>query len=113
MSDCLFCKIVAGEIPSKKAYEDDQVLAFYDIAPAAPVHIVVIPKAHSHESARQVKEEDGALVAHIFAVIAKLADELKLDNGYRVVTNIGADAGQTVHHMHFHLLGGRTLGGMA
>lgn len=111
--DCIFCKIVAGEIPCKKAYEDDQVLAFYDIAPAAPVHIVVIPKAHSHKSAREVSDADGALVAHLFAVIAKLANELNLENGYRVVTNIGADAGQTVHHMHFHLLGGGALGAMA
>ena len=111
--DCIFCKIVAGEIPCKKAYEDDQVLAFYDIAPAAPVHIVVIPKSHSHKSAREVSDADGALVAHLFAVIAKLADELNLENGYRVVTNIGADAGQTVHHMHFHLLGGGALGAMA
>jgi histidine triad (HIT) family protein len=73
----------------------------------------VIPKAHSHASARQVTDADGALVAHIFAVIAKLAEELKLENGYRVVTNIGNDAGQTVHHMHFHLLGGHALGAMA
>lgn len=111
--DCIFCKIAAGEIPAKKAYEDDRVLAFYDIAPAAPVHIVVIPKAHILSSAREITEDHGALIGHIYAVIAQLAGELKLDNGYRVVTNIGADAGQTVQHVHFHLLGGAPLGPMA
>lgn len=111
--DCIFCKIVAGEIPSKKAYEDEQVLAFYDIAPAAPVHIVVIPKAHVLASAREITGEYAALIAHIYEVIARLADELKLDHGYRVVTNIGEDAGQTVQHVHFHLLGGKALGPMA
>ena len=113
MADCIFCKIVAGEIPSKKAYEDERVLAFYDIAPAAPVHIVVIPKEHRLESGRGITAADGALIAHIYEVIARLAGELHLDGGYRVVTNIGADAGQTVHHLHFHLLGGGTLGPMA
>ena len=113
MSDCIFCKIVAGEIPSKKAYEDEQVLAFYDIAPAAPVHIVVIPKEHVLQSAREIGGKDGALIAHIFEVIARLAAELHLDGGYRVVTNAGEDAGQTVMHLHFHLLGGKTLGPMA
>lgn len=113
MSDCIFCKIAAGEIPCRKAYEDEQVLAFYDIAPAAPVHIVVIPKQHVLESAREVTAADGALIAHIYEVIARLARELHLDNGYRVVTNAGEDAGQTVRHLHFHLLGGGTLGRMA
>lgn len=113
MNDCVFCKIVAGEIPCKKAYEDDRVLAFYDIAPAAPVHIVVIPKEHALQSARDVGENDAALIAHIFSVISRLAKELRLDGGYRVVTNAGEDAGQTVRHLHFHLLGGKTLGPMA
>lgn len=113
MNDCIFCKIIAGEIPSKKVYEDAQVLAFYDIAPAAPVHIVVIPKEHALCSAREIREHDGALIAHIFEVIARLADGLHLDGGYRVVSNIGEDAGQTVKHLHFHLLGGAALGPMA
>lgn len=113
MADCVFCKIVAGEIPSRKAYEDEQVLAFYDIAPAAPVHIVVIPKEHLMQSAREITGAQAALIAHIFEVIAHLADTLGLDGGYRVVTNAGADAGQTVPHLHFHLLAGKELGPMA
>ena len=112
MDDCIFCKIVKGEIPSKKIYEDDQVVAFYDVAPAAPVHVLVIPKEHVLSSAREVTADNAQLIAHIYEVIAKLADELKLDGGYRVVTNVGPDAGQTVMHLHFHLLGGK-LGAMA
>lgn len=108
MSDCLFCKIGCGEIPSEKLYEDEQVLAFRDIDPQAPVHILVIPKAHYQDS-RSVPQEDSQLFAYIFAVIGKLADELKLEKGYRVVTNIGQDGGQTVPHLHFHILGGRSL----
>jgi len=111
--DCIFCKIVNGEIPSKKVYEDEQVYAFYDIEPQAPVHILVIPKQHIMASAREINAENGAVIAHIYQVIAKLAEELKLDGGYRVVTNAGADAGQTVLHLHFHLLAGGTLGRMA
>lgn len=106
MSDCIFCKIAAGEIPSKKAYEDEKVLAFYDLDPQAPVHILVIPKEHI-KSAAEIDESNSVLVAHIFEVAAKLAKELGLDNGFRVVTNCGESAGQTVHHIHFHLLGGR------
>lgn len=112
MEDCIFCKIVKGDIPSKKIYEDDQVVAFYDVAPAAPVHVLVIPKEHLLESAREITSEHAALIAHIYQVIAQLAKELKLDGGYRVVTNAGEDAGQTVMHLHFHLLGGK-LGPMA
>ena len=112
MDNCIFCKIVKGEIPSKKIYEDDLVMAFYDVAPAAPVHVLVIPKEHVLESARAIKAEHAALIGHIYTVIAKLADELGLEGGYRVVTNAGADAGQTVMHLHFHLLGGK-LGPMA
>ena len=112
MDNCIFCKIVKGEIPSKKVYEDDQVMAFYDVAPAAPVHVLVIPKEHILESARAIAAEHAALIGHIYTVIAKLADELGLEGGYRVVTNAGADAGQTVMHLHFHLLGGK-LGPMA
>ncbi|MBQ3252274.1 MAG: histidine triad nucleotide-binding protein [Oscillospiraceae bacterium] len=108
MSDCLFCKIVAGDIPSTKVYEDETVLAFRDIAPQAPTHILVIPKAHI-ASVACIAPENSAVVAHIFEVIAKIAAQEGLDGGYRVVSNCGADAGQTVHHLHFHILGGRQL----
>lgn len=106
--DCLFCKIVAGEIPSNKLYEDDQVLAFYDIDPKAPVHFLVIPKQHI-QSADEIDASNSQIVAHVFEVVAKLAKELKLDNGYRIVNNCGEDGGQTVGHLHFHVLGGRML----
>ena len=111
--DCIFCKIVSGEIPSKKVYEDELVYAFYDIEPAAPVHILVIPKEHVLCSAREIKREHYELLGHIYEVIGRLADELGLDGGYRVVTNSGNDAGQTVKHLHFHLLAGGKLGPMA
>ena len=106
MSDCIFCKIAAGEIPSNKAYEDDKVLAFYDLDPQAPTHILVIPKEHI-KSAAEIDERNSALIAHVFEVAAKLAKQLGLDNGFRIVTNCGESAGQSVHHIHFHLLGGR------
>ena len=106
--DCLFCKIAAGEIPSKKAYEDEKVFAFYDIDPQAPVHILVIPKEHI-QSVSQITPENQEIVGHIFTVIAKLAQELKLEDGYRVVSNVGQQGGQSVPHLHFHLLGGRSL----
>ena len=109
MNDCLFCKIIAGEIPSKKVYEDELCYAFYDIAPLAPTHFLVVPKAHL-ASAAEVTEESAAVVGHIYAVIAKLAKELGFPDGYRVVTNVGAIAGQTVHHLHFHVLAGKELG---
>ena len=109
MNDCLFCKIIAGEIPSKKVYEDELCYAFYDINPLAPVHFLVVPKQHIG-SAAEINEENAALVGHIYAVIAKLAKELGIAEGFRVVTNCGADAGQTVHHLHFHVLAGRVLG---
>ena len=108
MEDCLFCKIASGEIPSKKLYEDEQVVAFYDINPQAKVHFLVVPKKHI-VSAAALTEEDGALLGHIFAVIAKLAAEQGLNNGYRVISNVGEDAGQTVKHLHFHVLGGEKL----
>ena len=107
MEDCLFCKIAAGEIPSKKLYEDDQVVAFYDIAPQAKVHFLVIPKKHI-SSAAALTEADGALLGHVFAVIAKLAKEQGMDS-YRVVSNIGEQAGQSVFHLHFHVLSGRDM----
>lgn len=108
--DCLFCKIVEGEIPSSKVYEDEQILAFRDIAPVAPVHVLFIPKAHI-AGVRELTADNTAVVAHIFATIPQVAKELGITD-YRVVSNNGADAGQTVHHLHFHLIGGATLGGM-
>ena len=108
MSDCLFCKIVAGDIPSTKVYEDELVLAFRDIAPQAPTHILVITKAHI-ASVAQITAENSALVAHIFQVIPTIAAAEGLTGGYRVVSNCGDDAGQTVHHLHFHILGGKKL----
>ena len=108
MSNCLFCKIIAGEIPSAKVYEDETVYAFRDIAPQAPTHILVVPKAHL-DSCNAVTEENSAVVAHIFEIIPRIAKEEGLENGYRVVSNCGADAGQTVGHLHFHILGGRKL----
>ena len=108
--DCLFCSIIKGEIPSTKIYEDDLVYVFADIAPQAPVHMVMVPKAHI-ASANELTEENAAVVGHIFAVAAKLAKEQGFaENGYRIVNNCGADGGQTVGHLHFHLLAGRNLG---
>ncbi|MDF1494202.1 histidine triad nucleotide-binding protein [Caproiciproducens sp. CPB-2] len=106
--DCVFCKIANGEIPSKKAYEDDRVLAFYDLDPQAPVHILMIPKEHI-QSVEDITEENSAIVAHIFEVAAKLAKENNLEKGFRVVSNVGKDGGQSVPHLHFHLLGGRSM----
>ena len=106
--DCLFCKIAAGEIPSTKVYEDDRILAFRDIAPQAPTHILVIPKTHI-PSVAAITPEHSALIGHIFEVIPQSAQAEGLENGYRVVSNCGPDARQTVHHLHFHILGGRPL----
>ncbi len=108
MSDCLFCKIVAGDIPSTKVYEDEKILAFRDIAPQAPCHVLVIPKAHIAD-VNGITAENSAIVAHIFQVIPQIAKAEGLENGYRVVSNCGADAGQTVQHLHFHILGGKQL----
>jgi histidine triad (HIT) family protein len=107
--DCLFCKIASGEIPSKKIYEDEHILAFHDIDPQAPVHFLVIPKEHI-PSAYEIDESNSALVGRVFAVIAKIAGEQGLENGFRVVNNCGRDAQQSVQHLHFHVLGGRLLG---
>ncbi|MBQ1238206.1 MAG: histidine triad nucleotide-binding protein [Oscillospiraceae bacterium] len=106
--DCLFCKIAAGEIPSNKVYEDAEILAFHDIAPQAPVHVLVIPKEHI-PSVDGVNAENADLVAHIFTKIPKIAASLGLTGGYRVISNCGDDAGQTVKHLHFHILGGKPL----
>ena len=105
---CIFCKIVAGEIPSTKVYEDEAILAFRDINPMAPTHILVIPKTHI-PSVDGVTAENSAIVAKIFEVIPKIAAAEGLTGGYRVVSNCGPDAGQTVPHLHFHILGGKTL----
>lgn len=108
--DCLFCKIIAGEIPSTKVYEDDTVYAFLDIDPQAPVHIIIVPKEHI-SSANELKDSNAEVVGHIFAVAAELAKEQGFaEDGFRIVNNCGADGGQTVGHLHFHLLAGRNLG---
>ena len=108
MSNCLFCRIVSGEIPSTKVYEDEICLAFRDIAPQAPTHVLVIPKEHI-TGVSSVTAENAAVAGHCIAVCAKVAELEGLENGYRVVSNCGADAGQTVHHLHFHILGGKKL----
>ena len=105
---CLFCKIIAGEIPSTKVYEDETVLAFRDIAPQAPTHILVIPKAHI-ASVDGINGENSAVVAHIFEVIPQIAAEQGLVNGYRIVSNCGDDACQSVKHLHFHIMGGTAM----
>ncbi len=109
MTNCLFCKIIAGDIPSTKVYEDETVLAFRDINPQAPTHVLVVPKAHM-EDCNDVTAENSAVVAHIFEVIPQIAKAEGLTGGYRVVSNCGGDAGQTVQHLHFHILGGKTMG---
>ena len=108
MENCLFCKIAAGIIPSTKVYEDELVLAFRDIAPMAPTHVLVIPKTHI-PSVDGITAENSALVARIFEVIPRIAKAEGLENGYRVISNCGAHAGQTVPHLHFHILGGKQL----
>ena len=108
MSNCLFCKIIAGSIPSNKVYEDELVYAFRDIAPQAPTHILVVPKAHIADC-NGITAENSAVVAHIFEVIPQIARAEGLEKGYRVVSNCGANAGQTVQHLHFHILGGKQL----
>ena len=107
--DCLFCKIINGEIPSNKVYEDDTIFAFRDIAPQAPTHILIIPKEHI-KSVAEIDESNSAVVAHIFEVAAKIAKQEGLDDGFRIVNNCGDIAGQTVKHLHFHLMGGREFG---
>lgn len=107
MENCLFCKIIKGEIPSVKVYEDDMVYAFNDIEPQAPYHIIIVPKVHI-ASANEITEENSQYIAHIYEVISRLAKELGFaENGYRVINNCGADGGQTVNHIHFHLTAGR------
>ena len=108
MENCLFCKIIAGVIPSTKVYEDESILAFRDIAPQAPTHILVIPKEHI-SGVSAITAENAAVAAHCLEVAAQVAKAEGLDGGFRVVSNCGDDAGQTVHHLHFHVLGGKKL----
>ncbi|HOJ48763.1 MAG TPA: histidine triad nucleotide-binding protein [Bacillota bacterium] len=108
MNDCIFCKIIKGEIPSKKVYEDDSVCAFHDINPNAPVHVLVVPKTHI-PSMNAVDESNIDAVSKVLLAIPKVASTLGLSNGYRVINNCGEDGGQTVPHIHFHILGGRKL----
>lgn len=106
--NCLFCSIIKGDIPSNKVYEDDFCYAFLDIAPQAPVHCIVVPKVHI-ESASEINEENSDYVKKIFEAIPCIATKLGLDNGYRVITNIGEDGCQSIKHLHFHILGGKKL----
>ena len=108
MADCLFCRIIAGEIPSSKVYEDETVYAFRDIDPKAPVHFLVLPKEHI-ASAAEISPEIAGIVAHIFEVIAQIAARDGFSQGYRVVTNVGEQGGQSVAHLHFHVLAGRDM----
>ena len=110
MDDCIFCKIVNGDIPSTKVYEDDEILAFRDIEPVAPVHVLFIPKKHI-SSLVDIKKEDEAIIGRIYSIINTIAEkEGILDKGFRVVVNCGEDGGQAVKHLHFHLIGGKALG---
>lgn len=109
MADCIFCKIAAGEIPSTKVYEDEQVLAFRDLDPQAPTHVLLIPKEHI-ASAAEIDESNSGVVAKIFEAAAKVARQEGLDNGFRIVNNCGKDGMQSVQHLHFHLLGGKQMG---
>lgn len=109
LHDCLFCRIVAGEIPNRTVYEDESVLAFHDINPEAPVHILIIPKQHL-SSLTEVGEADQALLGYLQVCASKIARAVGLaENGYRLVSNAGEDGGQTVNHLHYHLLGGRSM----
>ena len=110
MNDCLFCKIVAGEIPSTKIYDDEFVYAFKDINPQAPFHAVIIPKEHTHNSSADITPENSAIIAKVFEAAAKIAKENDLKDGFRIITNSGKDAAQSVFHIHFHLLAGKFLG---
>lgn len=110
MDNCVFCGIAKGDIPSRKVYEDEQILAFYDLEPQAPVHVLVIPKQHI-SCADEIDESNCGVIAHIFSKIPEITASLGLKNGYRVVTNCGDDGCQSVKHLHFHILGGKKLKG--
>ena len=107
--DCIFCKIVNGIIPSNKVYEDENVLAFYDLEPQAPVHVLIIPKEHI-ASAAEITADNSGVVSKVFEAAAKIAKQLDLKDGFRIVNNCGPHAGQTVMHLHFHMMGGRDFG---
>ena len=109
MAECLFCKIVEGSVPSKKVAETKHVLAFRDIHPHAPTHVLLVPKPHVTGSAAELRAEHGAILAELFELAAQVAKSERLEGGWRLVTNVGPDAGQSVHHLHFHLLGGRPM----
>lgn len=110
MSDCLFCKIINGEIPSEKVYEDDKVYAFKDVNPQAPIHFLVVPKEHI-SSALELNDSNKDVVGHVFTVVSEIAKDMGFDkNGFRIVNNCGKDGGQTVGHLHFHVLAGRNIG---
>lgn len=109
MSDCLFCKIAAGEVPSTKIYEDEYVYVFEDIAPIAPIHYLLIPKQHI-SGASEINSENSSVVSHIFEAAAKIAAEKGFSDGFRIITNCGENAGQSVHHLHFHMLAGVKMG---
>ena len=106
--DCIFCKIVQNEISSKKIYEDEEIIAFNDLAPQAPVHVLIIPKVHI-KSADEINNKNKDVIGKIFMVASKIAKEKGLNDGYRIVNNCGEDGGQSVQHLHFHLLGGRKM----
>lgn len=108
MTECIFCKIISGEIPSKKAYEDEWIYAFHDLEPQAPVHVLIVPKKHL-DSLDDTTPSDAALLGHLMLAVKDLARELGLENGYRLVANTGADGMQSVKHLHFHLLGKRRM----
>ena len=110
--DCIFCKIANGEMPSTKFYEDDEILAFQDIEPETPVHILIIPKKHVMSSAAEITAENSAIIARIYEVAAQIAREQNLTDGFRIVNNCGPHARQSVQHLHFHLLGGRQMNAM-
>lgn len=110
MEDCIFCKIIKGEIPSEKVYENEDILAFKDINPAAPIHVLIIPKKHI-STLMEIKEEDSALMAKIMSAVQQVAKIMNVDEkGFRLIANCGKDSGQEVMHIHFHLLAGRKLG---
>ena len=110
LTDCIFCNIVDGSIPSKKVYEDDKIICFYDLNPQAPVHVLIVPKEHIC-CADAINEDNADIIAYIFAKLPEIAKTLGLSNGYRIINNCGDDACQTVKHIHFHVLGGKQLAG--
>jgi len=109
MSDCIFCRIVRGEVPARIVYQDEDVTAFHDLAPCAPVHILIIPNRHVAGVA-QVEPKDAAVLGKLFVIARRLAEQENIVDGYRLVVNNGPGAGQSVFHLHVHLLGGRSLG---